>query len=178
MLDSTHQETGESDAILSLFLLLSNLAFFRYIIEEQKRDILLVFVFMTLAFATKLYAAFLFLPAFLFILIYFKKLKSFVISWQYLIGTVMFLVISLTLIILRNIESPGYMEIIWLNDAGRLFYIDPEFKESIYFYIVNFFEDRYTLYFIPFIIGCIFLFTRKIKRFSAENSIYGFCVSS
>lgn len=156
--------TGESDAILSLFLLLTNLAFFSYILEGRKKDILLIFVFMTLAFATKLYAAFLFLPAFLFILIYFKKLKSFVLSWQFLLGTIMFLVVGLTLIVIRNIESPGYMEIIWLNDAGRLFYIPPEFKKSTYFYIVNFFEERYTLYFIPFIIGTIFLFTRKITE--------------
>jgi 4-amino-4-deoxy-L-arabinose transferase-like glycosyltransferase len=156
--------TGESDAILSLFLLLCNLTFIRYILEERKRDIFLVFIFMTLAFATKLYAAFLFLPAFLFVLIYYKKFKSFVFSLPFLIGTIVFLVTSLSLIILRDMESPGYLKIIWTNDAGRLFIISKEFEKSVYFYIENFYDKRYSLFFIAFVIGSIFLFTKKLAE--------------
>jgi 4-amino-4-deoxy-L-arabinose transferase-like glycosyltransferase len=158
--------TGESDAILTLFLVLTNIAFIRYIIENNKKQILYLFLFITLAFATKLYAALLFAPAYLFLLIYFKKFKAFVFSWQFLTGVFFFIGISLSFIILRDLESPRYIDAILSNDAGRLFTVLKQFEKSIFFYIENFYVKRYAVYFIFFLIGSAFLFLKNRE----ENS--------
>ncbi|NOQ71309.1 MAG: hypothetical protein GQ574_04880 [Crocinitomix sp.] len=153
--------TGESDAILTFFLVLTNIAFIRYIIENNKKHILLLFIFITLAFATKLYAALLFAPAYLFLLIYFKRFKSFVFSWQFLAGTLLFIGTSLSFIILRDIESPGYIDAILSSDAGRLFTVLKQFEKSTFFYIENFYVKRYAVYFLFFLIGSVFIFLKK-----------------
>ena len=153
--------TGESDSILTLFLLLANVAFIEFILQSKKKYILYFFLFLTIAFATKLFAAFLFIPAYLFLLIYYKKIKKAIFSWQFLVGLVIFIGISITLILLREMESLGYLDIILSNDIGRLFVVPKGFEKTNYFYIENFFTIRFSIYFIFFIIGSLFLFIKR-----------------
>jgi 4-amino-4-deoxy-L-arabinose transferase-like glycosyltransferase len=150
--------TGDSDALLCFFLLMANLSFIDYIRTNKKQRIFLICVFLTLAFATKLYAALLFLPAFLGVLIYTKNLSAFVWSKQFLAGCLLLIGCSISLILLRENETPGYLEIILNNDAGRLFVDLGKEKTTYWFYFDKLFKDRFALWSVLFMVGTGLIF--------------------
>lgn len=61
--------TGDSDSLLTFFLLVGNICFINYCLHSKKRDVFIFFIFISLAFATKMFAALLFMPAYFVILI-------------------------------------------------------------------------------------------------------------
>lgn len=168
--------TGESDAILTFFLFLLNLKFIQFLIEGKKQTIFLCFVFLTLAFATKLYAGFLFIPAYLFLLLYYEKFKAFVLTKEFLAGFILFIVVSLGLLYLRELESPGYLKVIWMNDAGRLLTVSKEFEKTGLFYLENLYEKQFSLYFLPLIIGCVLIFIRKREQNQQQILVASFAL--
>ena len=153
--------TGDSDAILCFFLLMANLSFIDYIRTNKKQRIFLICVFLTLAFATKLYAALLFLPAFLGVLIYTKNLGAFVWSKQFLTGCILLIGCSISLILLRERETPGYLDTILNNDAARLFIEFSKEKTTHWFYFDKLFKDRFALWSVFFMVGTGLIFIIK-----------------
>lgn len=123
--------TADSDSVLTMFLVITNLFFIKYIIENKRRDIICFFIFLTLAFGTKLFAAFLFVPAYLLILIYYKKLSSFIFNKSFLIGTFIFVTSVFSLMAFRELETPGYIAQVLGNDAGRLFLNESNAQSSV-----------------------------------------------
>jgi 4-amino-4-deoxy-L-arabinose transferase-like glycosyltransferase len=150
--------TADSDSLLSFFLLVANLSFLTYLLENKKQYIFLFFVFISLAFATKLYAALLFTPAYFFILLQQKKIKAFVLSKQFLVGILFLFFTAAALIYLRELDTPGYTKMIFFKDAGRIFNVVENHKEGIDFYMDNLFRSRFSTWFILFVAGILFSF--------------------
>lgn len=170
--------TGDADALLTLFMLLSVLAFIDYLITENKRQILFVFIFLTLGFATKLYAVFLFVPAFLVGLIYVKKLRQFIFNWHFLIGLVFFLGSATFLIVMREIETPGYIDLILSKDAGRIFEVVEYHTESATYYVDNLFTYRFGMWMIFAVTGTALLFVSKNEKHQIIHIVLFACVVS
>lgn len=156
--------TADSDALLTFFMLMTTLSFFKYIIHTKERHILYGFIFLSLAFATKLYASFLFLPAYIGILFYQKKLKSFLFNWHFFLGFAFLTFSALALVYLRELETPGYLAKILFKDAGRLFSVVENHSASTHFFLDNFYEKRFSFWMVFFAIGSISLcFEKDIK---------------
>lgn len=145
--------TGDSDALLTLFLFLANLEFLKFILNEQKKHLLWFFLFITLAFATKIYAALLFAPAYFILLLVFRKLKRFIFNVQFTVGILFFLFVSGFIIYFRELDSKGYVDIILGKDAGRIFSIVEGHSGSWSFYLESLSKERFSIWFIPLIAG-------------------------
>lgn len=155
--------TGDSDSLLTFFLLVGNICFINYCLHSKKRDIFIFFIFISLAFATKMFAALLFMPAYFVILIQQKKLKEFTLNWVSLIGVTLFFSSSIVLFYLRELDTPGYLRETLFRDAGRFFNVIENHKEPVFFYIDNLFKSRFSLWSVLFIIGSSFILFSKNK---------------
>jgi 4-amino-4-deoxy-L-arabinose transferase-like glycosyltransferase len=156
--------TADSDALLGFFLLVANLSFLTYIREQTKKYIFLFLLFISFAFATKLYAALLFAPAYLIILLQQKKFKEFMLSKQFLIGFLFLLFTAFALIYLRELDTPGYVKVIFFKDAGRIFNAVENHVGGIDFYVDNLFSSRFSTWFILLITGILFSFFLQRKN--------------
>lgn len=170
--------TGDADALLTLFMLLSVLTFIDFLITDNKRQILFVFIFLTLGFATKLYAVFLFVPAFLVGLIYVKKLRQFIFNWNFLIGIIFFVGSAIGLIVMREMETPGYIDVILSKDAGRIFEVVEYHTESATYYLHNLFTYRFGMWMIFAVIGAVLLFFSKNEKHRVIHIVLFACVIS
>ncbi len=177
--------TGESDSLLTLFLFLTAIQFFKFIITGKNKCIFLFFVFLSLAFATKMLAALLFSPAYFIILMRYKKIRSFVFNKAFLGGIVLFIFIGISLIGLRELQAPGYINKLLFVDAGRIFTVIENHEEPLQFYIKNLFDSRFSVWFTLLCTGIVIAFiTEKnaqqqlLQFFSMSCFVYLFIISS
>jgi 4-amino-4-deoxy-L-arabinose transferase-like glycosyltransferase len=163
--------TADSDSLLCFFILAGNLYFFNYLMEDRKKHIFLFFVFISLAFATKMYAALLFIPAYIIILLRYKKMLAFIFNRYFLAGISLFLVSAIGFVLLREIDSPGYFQEILFKDAGRMLTVVENHKESATFYFDNFFSTRFSIWFLLLISGAslAFFVEDKSQKFLLTN---------
>lgn len=150
--------TADSDSLLTLFLVSANIYFLKYILHDNKKHILIFLIFISLAFATKMYAALLFSPAYLFILIQNKKTKDFIFNKFFLSGVFFLLLASVGLIFLREMDTPGYIRQILFKDAGRFFSVVENHSGPPTFYLENFFKKRFSIWAVFLIVGSVFSF--------------------
>ncbi|MEI6123896.1 MAG: glycosyltransferase family 39 protein, partial [Bacteroidota bacterium] len=156
--------TAEADSILTLFLLLTNLYFIKFLTEEKKQNILLFFVYLTLAFATKMFASLLFIPAYILLLIINKKLKNFAYSMNFLFGTLLFFIVNFGLILLKNQDNPGYLYEIFNKDAGRMLRVVENHKEIFSYYVDGLIMNRFSVWFTLLMFGFVFVFISKVEK--------------
>jgi 4-amino-4-deoxy-L-arabinose transferase-like glycosyltransferase len=150
--------TGDSDAIMSFFLLVANIYFFNFLMFGKNKYVFLMLLMLSLAFAAKLYAALLFFPAYFIILIWQRKLKAFVLNYYFLLGIVLFCISVFGLFYLRELDSPGYLHQILFKDAGRLFTAVENHQEPLYFYIEKLFFTRFSQWFVLLMLGIVITF--------------------
>jgi 4-amino-4-deoxy-L-arabinose transferase-like glycosyltransferase len=152
--------TGDSDALLSFFILCYCLSFYKWLFEGKAISLLYFFIFLTLAVLTKSVAALLFLPAFLFLILYHKKAMNVLSSkWLY-IGFIPFIILSFGYFLLRDHYQPGYLEYVLNNDVGRITSTIESHKEPFDFYFIRLFENRF-LWFILVIPGAFAMWINK-----------------
>lgn len=149
--------TADADSLLSLFVLLTNINFLRFVNEQRRVLILYFFIFITLAFCTKMYAALLFAPAYLFILVRHKLFKGFIGNSFFWIGLVFFVGAAFTLIYLRELDTPGYIHEILFKDAGRVFNVVEDHNATWEYYLDNLILTRFSFWFIVLLIGSVFI---------------------
>lgn len=152
--------TADADALLTFFLLLTNLIFVKILIDNSNKNILLFFIFLTLSVAVKLYAALLFIPAWLFVLIYYRFLKRFVLNYYFVVGLLVFVCFTTGIIYLREIGAPGYIHQIVFKDAGRLLSVIEKHAHSPLFYLDNFLQIRFSYWFSLLCLGIMLSFFR------------------
>ena len=145
--------TGDSDALLSFFMVANLMLFVRYMMFPRRRDLLLFFITLAAALATKLFAGLLFLPGYFFILIYFKKLKAFFLNPYTLIGTLSVIAGVVFLCFMRESDAPGYFQVILQKDAGRLTHVVEQHRESLWFYFDNLLNYRFSYWFMFSVMG-------------------------
>ena len=155
--------TGDSDALLTLFTTLSLFSFINWIQTEKQRDIYLTFLFISIAFLAKSFAAFLFLPG-MFITVFMMKNLSFIkTQLKSILGALLLLLLLIgVFLIAREIKTPGYIKTILLSDADKLLSAKDDHKEPWYYYIYEFTNYRFTFWFVLSVLGCsIIAFYRK-----------------
>lgn len=155
--------TGDSDALLTLFLFLANLQFLKFMILKKNSCVFWFFMFLTLAFATKLFAALLFVPAYFLLLLYYNNLKHFVLNYQFVLGVLLFFFSSFSLIYLRELDSSGYVNTSLNNDAARVFQ-GSHHQHSASFYLDALLNSRFSFWFIPLILGLILNYFNQDSR--------------
>ena len=150
--------TGEADAILTLFVFCSLLFFIKFLVGGNQRHVGFFFLFLTLAFATKLFAALLFVPAMGFILYKKRKMKEFIFNRYFLFGVVLFFFFNGMLVYLRENDTKGYLNELLFKDAGRLLVAIESHGEPFSFYIDNLFNKRFATWFALLIISISYHF--------------------
>lgn len=168
--------TADSDSLLTLFLLLSTIAGYRFIFESSRISIAYFFVFLTLAFATKLFAALLFIPGSFFLLIYFRKLSFCLKSVWFWIGISVFLFSAFMLIWLREQDAPGYWNQLIQKDAGRVTAEIEGHAEPAFYYLDNLAGSRFSLWFVFASLGMVLTFFRQKDTFRNILIVFGVLV--
>lgn len=153
--------TGDPDAALSLFLTVSCLFYYKWLFENDDPSLLYGFIALALAFLTKSVAALLFVPAFLGLGIYFKR-SPFKSSWFYT-GLLLFLLVVVSFLLLREYQNKGYIAYFLKADIGRLATTIESHREPFDFYINNLFAYRFRwmLFVVP---GALLLWLNQKTR--------------
>jgi 4-amino-4-deoxy-L-arabinose transferase-like glycosyltransferase len=149
--------TADADSLLTMFVLVANIYFLKFLEKEKQSHVLLFFLFITLAFLTKMYSALLFIPGYIFILIKEKKFRPFFFRSAFWIGLGTFIVIIAAVFYIREVGSPGYLREIFFKDAGRIFNVIEGHDATWEYYLDNFIFTRYSFWFIPLLIGLMFV---------------------
>jgi 4-amino-4-deoxy-L-arabinose transferase-like glycosyltransferase len=161
--------TGDSDSLLTFFLFIANIYFLKSITEQKLKSILIFFLFITLAFCTKTYAAFLFIPAYIIILIIRKKFKWFISNRYFFGGLILLLVGGILIMYLRELGTPGYIEKTIIYDLGKLHNGFEKHTGDWDYYLDNLNLTRFSMWFIIALIGIIFSF---MKRNDEKESVF------
>lgn len=165
--------TADADALLTLFLLMSNLYFLRIVTYRKNKDMVLFFVFFIVAFFTKSFAALFFTPAYLFYLIHQKQFKQFVFNWVFIAGSVLTILLSVGLFYLRELDTPGYLNALFFSDISRIYTdIWSEHKHETLFYFYNLFTVRFANWSVLLSLGLVFLFFNPIP--SQKRNLFFF----
>ncbi|MGZ3902494.1 MAG: ArnT family glycosyltransferase [Bacteroidia bacterium] len=150
--------TGDTDAILTLFLLLSNIHFLLYLMEEKGKNIFYYFLFLAFAFLTKSFAALLFIPGQFILLMTEKKVIPLLRKKEFYFGGILFLALSLGYIFARQKADPGYVDAIMSSDLARVGSSIENHREPPYYYLDNFISWRFSFWLFPFMIGIMYTF--------------------
>lgn len=158
--------TGDSDALLSFFLLYSCFYFYKWIFEKKEISIFYFLLFLSFAFLTKSIAALLFLPAFFITILMTKKTAGLLKSTWFYFGFFLFTVTCGGYLLLRELGNTGYISYFLNNDIGRVSKIIESHDEPFDFYLNNLFEYRF-LWLILCLPGAMLLW----KKSSDKNMI-------
>lgn len=169
--------TGDSDAILTLFLFLSNIYFYYFIQTDENKNsnIILYFLFFGLAFGAKSLAALLFIPAHIFIILYQKKFKAVLSLKGFYTGVLVFLGLAAFFILSRQIHDPNYINNVINNDASRLLSVIDLHKEPFDFYFNNFYNYRFSCWVAIFVLGAVLLWRQGQE--ANGKAIFIWCIS-
>jgi 4-amino-4-deoxy-L-arabinose transferase-like glycosyltransferase len=121
---------------------------------------------LTLAFLTKSIASLLFLPAVLALTFYFKKTKTLFITKWFYAGFVLFMSVSISFILLRDVQNSGYISYILNNDVNRINNVIESHKEPFDFYFNNLFNYRF-VWFLLVLPGIVLLWINKKHKHDA-----------
>jgi 4-amino-4-deoxy-L-arabinose transferase-like glycosyltransferase len=157
--------TGDYDALLALFLILANFAFFIFFENSKTKYLYLFFLSLSLAVLTKSAAALLIIPG-LFIYVVFQRKLLFLLKNKHLyIGLAIFFITVGGYFFLRENYNPGYGKAIWENEfGGRFFDTIENHHHSFWYYFGNLFDHRFIIwiFFVPF--GIYFGLTNRDTR--------------
>lgn len=158
--------TGDYDALLAFFILLSVFFFHSHFYRGEKRAVAFV-TSMSLAIMTKSAAAFIIFPALatsLFVYDRFTQFRKFILYC--FLSTIPFICFCL----IREQAAPGYLAAMWDNDfIGRLSTPREGHKGAWHYYIVNLFDYRYNIFIwlLPPALAGGFLFKNSLYRYYA-----------
>jgi 4-amino-4-deoxy-L-arabinose transferase-like glycosyltransferase len=150
--------TGDYDALLSLFVLLSVYHFTRFYFDENPKSIIYFSLFVSLAVMSKSAAGLIMFPLFVLYPLAQKKWKYFFkISLALAMAVIPFIVYC----VLRENASSGYIEKMWLNDfGGRFNEVIEGHGHPWYYYLENLVFERMA-YFIYLLLPAIIWFVFK-----------------
>lgn len=157
--------TGDYDALLILFTTLSSLSIFQYTQTKRNKFIFLFFGFLFLAVLTKSIAGLLFLPAIAIYLLIRKELIPLLKNKWFHLGFLVFLTPVLGYYLLREHYNPGYWRAVMQNElGGRYLSTLEDHKEPFGFYFNLIVEQRFSYWFVLFVIGTIIGLANKNKK--------------
>ena len=135
--------TGDYDALLTLFTTLSGLFFFRWSERPQARWLYLSALALALAVLTKSIAGILFLPAMLTWLLLRRKLTFLLKSRHFYGSLALFVLLTASYYLLREMANPGYLAAVRENElGGRYLNVVEDHRGDFWYYLRNFWDFR------------------------------------
>lgn len=151
--------TGDADALLSFFLLAMVLNVLKFFMELKNKYMLFAGVFFSLAIMTKSFAAMLFiLPTVAAIILYRKQFLIAFKTWHLYAGIVLVTGSLLVVFIIREHFQPGFLNLTFQHDAGRLIEMKNIGKEGWSFFLEHIFYTRFSYWSVFFFIGLVLMF--------------------
>lgn len=135
--------TGDADALLSLFVLLSVLSYYNFIVGDNPKGIIIFFIYLFLALITKSVASLLVIPAMIVFTIIQKKLKLLFYNPWFYFCLIAFIMFAAAIFGARENGNPGYLKALYESDILRLESVRRSPNELFQFYFNNFFEKRF-----------------------------------
>jgi len=135
--------SGDADSLLSLFIFLTVSSYYKFIAGSRPKNILLFFLFLTLAAITKSVASLLIIPGVIVYTIWYKKLMMILKNPWFYMGSFGFLIICTTVFFLRELGNSGYLKALYECDIQRFAAERRSAEEPFQFYLNNFFEKRF-----------------------------------
>lgn len=175
--------TGDADALLSFFILLTLLNYADWIVDGTPKKLFLTFVFFSLCVLTKSFAGFLIIPGMVLAGVILKKREWFAIFKirQFYYGIMLVIAVIVFIFPIRELYQPGYLDLTFGYDAGRFFYNTDFYRQGWDFYLQHLFYDRFSFWTIPFFAGTILLFriendTQKRLAILAVISVFTYLI--
>lgn len=170
--------TGDFDALLLLFLLLTIYYFLRYIDFEKGNCLLLSAVFLGLAFYTKGLASIIILPGLFFYTLYNKKLFAFFRDKEFWLSALIYLSFITSWYLIVNIYGLKYssspygtessFHTMWKYDVVERFisgFNDKDAQQDLAFFF-NYLDAKFNVWNYLFYLSAIILFVNAIKASS------------
>lgn len=149
--------TGDTDSLLAFFILCYCISFYKWLFEDKSISLLYFFIFLSLSFLAKSFVVLFFCPAFLIVLIYFKRFQKLLKTKWFYVGSAVFISVSIGYLLLRNYYNPGYIKCLIDTDfLGRYTKVLDSHNEPFDFYYVQWFEKRF-VWFILVIPGAVLM---------------------
>lgn len=151
--------TGDLDALLTCLLLVANVSLFNFIGQNEKgnKSIFLFFLFMALAFLTKSFAALLFVPAQILIILVSRKLGVFLKAKGTYWGLLLFFMVNGIYYYLRIKQDKEFITTLVSSDLVRVTQSIDLHREPFDFYFNNFVTHRFGYWILFFVLGAILL---------------------
>lgn len=159
--------TGDTDSVFTLFTLLANISLFRYFSDEQKKNknIFFFFLFFAIAFLTKSFACLLFTPAYFLLFLQQKEVTRVFKKKGFYLGLILFLVLTLGYLFLRQSKDPLYIHTVVSTDLARTASAMDSHNEPFDFYFNHFVNYRFSVWILLFVAGILSLLnSRKEDR--------------
>lgn len=147
--------TGDFDALLTLYTTICSLSIFLYCESNKKTYLYLFFITLTCAALTKGIAGLLFAPAYILLVLFYKKFIPLIKNKDFYLGALIFIVFVFGYYGLREVFNPGYINAVYENElGGRLnSTLDGVDTKDNLFYFNNFFNEydrlKYWIYLFP-----------------------------
>ena len=167
--------TGDLDAIFSFFTTFMGLYFYYLFFYKEKvtnKEFLILYILSLLAFFSKSFATFLIIMPLLLFLVLFKINLYSKYFKQFIVVSLLFIVVIFTYYQLREISNTGNLNRVFTTEISRYFKnVMPWHQQPFLFYIKNLFINRLYpwLYFLPIL---IYFFVIKLKN--KENFFFIF----
>ena len=175
--------TGDTDALLTFFMTVSYLIILDIFISQSvdRKKIMILTASFIFGFLAKSIAVFLFLPGvFIFgwmferaFFIQILKRKS---IW---ISVVVVCSVVVGFILLRNSLQPGYSDLFFRSDLGRVGTTIEKHEGPFWFYIDQLVNKRYSFWILFFVLSILFLFAKNkneksalVLRYTSSLSIF------
>ena len=175
---------GDYDALLTLFTTAAALNFYQILQTQHVKYFYYFFGCLALGVLTKGIAGLLFLPAYFFLSLFFKQLVNILKNKHFYFGAVLFVILVLSIYIIRESQNPGYLKAVYNNElGGRFLEVTENHKASFWFYYSNFFT-RFDYWIYLVLAGFLFgLYAKnealkKLTIFSSIIAVFFFLVIS
>ncbi len=162
--------TGDYDAMLALFTTLFILCFFLFIEFKKTKFLYFFFIALSLAVLTKGVAGLMFLPALVIYSVWKRQFVSLIKNKHFWRGAGVFIVVALGYYLLRESQSPGYIDAVSREElGGRFLKTSDGHKEPFWFYYNGFIDYRFAKWYLLVPCGLLIGFFHKnhlIKQLS------------
>lgn len=168
-----YARTGDNDATLVFYILLSFVSYFRFLHDEKhKRKYFYLFIFaLFFAFFTKSIVGFIFLPGMFIYTLLAGKLKYVLTCKDVYIGSSIFITLAVAYYWRHEILTPGYVKTVLEGEFGAGARPQDSFS---WYYLQNFWADRFSRWIvllpIAIVINLVFA-GRKQQMFTLYGSL-------
>ncbi len=172
-IDRHGSRSGDTDVLLTFFIVMSSMNFFRYVDSGKGRYLYYMVLFFAFGVLTKSVTIFMMVPGFFLYALFYKKVRELLTEKHLYYSCLLFILLSAWYYIVREIQMPGYLDAVWENElAGRYFKVNDGHNESKWFYLSNIYNGRFIFFYVLLGSPLVFLFkNERIKKLTLFSLI-------